>query len=158
MRFLEWPNLKNTYCHGVKSVCIYSPSVFDDDDAKKILNGFIDPTYTYSITDAKKGEVVRKGDLRTLVATVNNPKRYLVDTADDIMFCIRKSAKLKDIIDITKFDKDLEWISISNNGVVIKGNSLFQRSPCGCSLLRRGQRTRRCCYHEVGARWRFHHR
>lgn len=128
MRFLEWPSFKNVQTHGVKSLQVYSPSIFDEIEVKKALNNFIDPTYEYSIEDSKKGRITRKGDLRNLVATVNNPKRYLVDTADDIMFSIQKSSKLKDLIDVTKFDKDLEWVSILNNGVGIyfrrKGSKL----------------------------------
>ena len=117
MRFDGIPTLKNFKAHNVSRVVIYSPSAFDQVSIQKKMNEFFDPTYKYVIDDVGGKMISRKGDLKTIVATVNNPRKYVPLRIVGNPFSISKSAKLTDIIDLKCFDDELNGISISNNNV-----------------------------------------
>lgn len=129
MRFDSIPTLKNFKAHNVSRVAIYSPSAFDQVSIQKKMNEFFDPTYKYVIDDVGGKMISRKGDLKTIVATVNNPRKYVPSRIVGNPFVISKSAKLADIIDLKCFDNELIGVSIANNNVEFEFRREKNSSP-----------------------------
>ena len=120
MRFGDIPEFKNCKITGINKVNIYGPFCIRDRE-DKLLSNIFDETYKAKYVDASGKEYIRKGDLKTLVATVNNPKKYLLQKSElgYCKFAVNPKFKLEDIIDINCFDKDLDYIQISDNNVGI---------------------------------------
>lgn len=120
MRFASIPILKKFNATKVWQVSIYSPSLFDHSSERKQIESFFDTDYKYEINIGGKVSK-RKGDLKTIVATVNNPRKYMYRFEGN-PFKIRPTAKIKDLINTDMFDDELKVISFSNNNVIIKFN------------------------------------
>jgi hypothetical protein len=119
MRFDGIPTLKKFKAHNVSSVHIYSALAFDKASLVKKMNEFFDPTYKYVIDDVGGKMISRKGDFKTIVATVNNPRKYNPDHIIGNPFSVNKNARISDIIDLKCFDDELMKIGIANNNVEI---------------------------------------
>ena len=119
MKFAGIPTLKKFKAHNVSSVHIYSALALDKASLIKKMNEFFDPTYKYVIDDVGGKMISRKGDFKTIVATVNNPRKYNPDHIIGNPFSVNKNARISDIIDLKCFDDELIKIGIANNNVEI---------------------------------------
>ncbi len=140
MRFGDIPEFKNCKITGINRINIYGPfCVRDRDD--KLLSDIFDETYKAKYVDASGKEYIRKGDLKTLAATVNNPKKYLLQESElgECKFAVNPKFKLEDLIDIKCFDKDLDYIQISDNNVgIIFFKSKYETIPVNASYFVEG--------------------
>jgi hypothetical protein len=123
MTFAEIPEITNSKIEGFTSVRIYSPSAVKDRKDNKLAN-MLDPKYKAYYHDTKLGalqEYVKKGDIKTVCAVVNNPRKYkFIETEEQkCMFRMNPSFKLKDLINIDCFDNALSKIFIMDNNVCI---------------------------------------
>lgn len=120
MRLGDIPEIKNCKITGIERITIYGPFAIKD-RRDKLLSNIFDESYKAKYVDASGKEYIRKGDLKTLAATVNNPKKYIFQPSElgECKFEINPKFKLEDIIDINCFDKDLSHIQISDNNVGI---------------------------------------
>lgn len=115
--FSQIPTLKNVKIEGAKRVNVYGALLFDNTDCLNKFNGFFDPKYKYKITDSIGKTTMRKGDMKTIVATFNNPKKYPQTNMVEPPYSISPSAKIKDILDPKMFGDDVNMISFANNNV-----------------------------------------
>lgn len=136
------PTFKNVHITGCKNVIlkIYCLDLGDkDNDITNKINSILDLKYKSEIFDNKKSELIyRKSDLKSILATLNNDKRYIVKSE---LFKINNHAKMSDIIN--NIPKNINSISIYNNNCCITferdpDNIIKQRLPLISNLLSDG--------------------
>lgn len=115
--FSQIPTLKNVKIEGAQRVNVYGALLFDNMDCLNKFNGFFDPKYKYNITDSTGKTTMRKGDMKTIVATFNNPKKYPQTNMVEPPYSIQPNAKIKDILDPEMFGDSVNLISFANNNV-----------------------------------------
>lgn len=103
----DLPNIK-----GLKSnapvLFFYDPSLFDYSGNKKTFDDF------FGVGEIECGGVVKKKNIRNIIAMSNNPTKYGSIDPDDI----KPVKKLSDLIDLSGF-KNVERITFANNNVEI---------------------------------------
>lgn len=123
MRFDNIPEFHDCKITNFRSIYVYNANAIKDEDNKKLFDKIFDKNYTATYVDRKdpNKQYIRKGDLKTLYATVNIPKKYkFVETeTNNKMFKVNEKFNLNDIINISNFDKHLSNIQIRDNNVGI---------------------------------------
>ena len=92
--------------------------LFDEEKDVQALADMFDYTYTPTIVDTKKNELVKRPikNFKTLTATINNPKRYKAQ--DEFIYKLKPTAKVKDVYDFSGC-KNLDFIDMQNLNVRI---------------------------------------
>lgn len=90
--------------------------LFDDEVRVQALSNLFDYTYAPTVLDTKKNESIKRPikNFKTLIATINNPKRYAAQ--DELIYKLKPTAKVKDVYDL-RGCKDVEVIIMQNNNV-----------------------------------------
>lgn len=136
------PQFKNVSIDGCKQIYlkIYSLELGEKGyDITDKLNSLLDLKYKCEVFDNKKSEIVtRKSDIKSILATTNNHKRYIVKSE---LFKLNPNAKLSDII--SDIPKGIHSINIFNNNCCIvferdPDNLIKQRLPLISNLLKDG--------------------
>jgi hypothetical protein len=115
--FSNIPVLRNVKFEKVLEVQIYNPQLFEKVIVLDGFNKFFDTKYLYKVTTSADKTISRKGDVKTIVATVNNPIKYTQDNMVGMPYSINSNAKLSDIFDNTSFSDELNRITFANNNV-----------------------------------------
>ena len=111
---------------NVYNICIYDGLLFYHDDALKRIDDIFDQSYKAKYYDSKKEDyVLRKTNFKTMRANFANNKRYILDPDYGPAFKINPKFKLKDFLDISKFDNTLTNIIIREDkiGLTITKNT-----------------------------------
>lgn len=107
------PVFSNVTGINVQDICIYDNLVFYHENALKRIDNIFDQSYKAKYYDSKKEDYIfRKTDFKTMRANFANNKRYILDKDYGPAFKINPKFKLKDFLDVSKFDNTLTNIVI----------------------------------------------
>lgn len=112
------PVFSNVTGINVQNICIYDGLLFYHDEILKRIDDIFDQSYKAKYYDSKKEDYVfRKTNFKTMRANFANNKRYILDKDLGPAFKINPKFKLKDFLDISKFDNTLTNIIIREDKI-----------------------------------------
>lgn len=112
------PVFSNVTGINVYNICIYDGLLFYHNETLKRIDNIFDQSYKAKYYDSKKEDyVLRKTDFKTMRANFANNKRYILDKDLGPAFKINPKFKLKDFLDISKFDNTLTNIIIREDKI-----------------------------------------
>jgi hypothetical protein len=112
------PVFSNVTGINVQNICIYDGLLFYHDEILKRIDDIFDQSYKAKYYDLKKEDYVfRKTNFKTMRANFANNKRYILDKDLGPAFKINPKFKLKDFLDVSKFDNTLTNIIIREDKI-----------------------------------------
>lgn len=114
------PKFSNVSGKNVQEIRILDNLLLYHDDALKRIDNVFDQSFKARYFDTKKNEYVfRKTNIKTIRANLVNYKRYVFEDESGCNFKIDPKFKLKNFLDISKFDNSLSCIKINDDVIGI---------------------------------------